>query len=299
MAKKQIKSREETALRKNAGARLGQDIIMMRMPHPSYFPTYPLKIEHYVLLVGTCGNIRCEINLIERSAEGLFFTVLRPEQIIRIREISPDFKCYIVLLSRDFRLKTNMRFTDVVNIDFYIALRETPVINIKRTHANVVINYFNLLFSILSDSGNPFRENAAVDLLRSFFYEAGYFMNRTLKNKEMWQPYSSPVMARLMSLLQKNFKEHRDVSFYARTLSLTPGHLYKVVKAATGRTVTELIEDFIIQETKSLLMTTNLSIKEISESLNFPSQSFFGKYFKRIAGVSPAQYRNLNPENAG
>ena len=40
MAKKQIKSREETALRKNAGARLGQDIIMMRMTHPTSFPNY-------------------------------------------------------------------------------------------------------------------------------------------------------------------------------------------------------------------------------------------------------------------
>ena len=38
--------------------------------------------------------------------------------------------------------------------------------------------------------------------------------------------------------------------------------------------------------------STNMTIQEIAYSLNFPSASFFGKYFKRHMGMSPLEYRN-------
>jgi len=44
-------------------------------------------------------------------------------------------------------------------------------------------------------------------------------------------------------------------------------------------------------EAKALLKSTNMTIQQISDELHFPSQSFFGKYFKRLAGVSPREYR--------
>ena len=48
----------------------------------------------------------------------------------------------------------------------------------------------------------------------------------------------------------------------------------------------------IIMDAKSQLMATDLTIQEISYSLNFPNVSFFGKYFKRYVGVSPQKFRN-------
>ncbi|KAA6314445.1 hypothetical protein EZS27_034938 [termite gut metagenome] len=44
-------------------------------------------------------------------------------------------------------------------------------------------------------------------------------------------------------------------------------------------------------EAKALLKSTNMTIQQISDELNFPSQSFFGKYFKRQVGVSPKEYK--------
>ena len=39
-------------------------------------------------------------------------------------------------------------------------------------------------------------------------------------------------------------------------------------------------------------LVPDLTIKEIATKLNFPTQSFFGKYFKQYVGVSPKEYRN-------
>jgi len=45
-------------------------------------------------------------------------------------------------------------------------------------------------------------------------------------------------------------------------------------------------------EARQLLSYSDLSVKQIAERLHFPNQSFFGKYFKQAAGVSPKHYRS-------
>ncbi|MDR1180556.1 MAG: helix-turn-helix domain-containing protein, partial [Bacteroidales bacterium] len=54
------------------------------------------------------------------------------------------------------------------------------------------------------------------------------------------------------------------------------------------------IDNFVILEAKALLKSTNMTIQQISDELNFPSQSFFGKSFKRIVGMSPKMYRDFD-----
>jgi AraC-like DNA-binding protein len=93
-------------------------------------------------------------------------------------------------------------------------------------------------------------------------------------------------------LVQENFREHRFLDFYAKKLEITAKHLSRTVKNQTGYTAVEWIERYVILEAKVLLKSSNLNIQQISDELNFPSQSFFGKYFKKLTGLSPKEYRN-------
>jgi AraC family transcriptional regulator, transcriptional activator of pobA len=63
------------------------------------------------------------------------------------------------------------------------------------------------------------------------------------------------------------------------------------VKEITGKTAGEIINDFVLLEAKMLLDNPSLSIAEIADELQFSDQSFFGKYFKRLTGMSPKEYR--------
>ena len=74
-------------------------------------------------------------------------------------------------------------------------------------------------------------------------------------------------------------------------LRCVPGYLSTVVRTCTGRTASEWIERHVAQEAKALLKSTNMTVQQISNELNFPSQSFFGKFFKRLTGLSPKEYR--------
>lgn len=93
-------------------------------------------------------------------------------------------------------------------------------------------------------------------------------------------------------LLHENYRTNRDIAFYADRLCLSAKYLSKVISRVTGRTPSFWFADFTVREAKTLLKSTTLTVIQISEQLNFPNSSFFARYFKRIAGVSPQEYRN-------
>ena len=95
-------------------------------------------------------------------------------------------------------------------------------------------------------------------------------------------------------LVEQNYINHRDLKFYAEQLSLTPKHISLVVKQSSGKSATEWIEKYVTLDAITQLTSTDKSIKEIAYDLGFPSQSFFGKYFCRVVGISPAEYRKAH-----
>ncbi len=81
------------------------------------------------------------------------------------------------------------------------------------------------------------------------------------------------------------------MGFYAAQLNLTPKYLSTLIRQTSGRTASEWIDDYVILEAKNLLKYSTMSVQEIAYSLNFPNQSFFGKYFKNHTGQTPSGYR--------
>ena len=96
---------------------------------------------------------------------------------------------------------------------------------------------------------------------------------------------------RFMQVVSRHYMQERSVGFYADELNLTPKYLTTVIRKASGRTATDWINSFVILEAKNLLKYSTLSIQEIAYKLNFPNQSFFGKYFKNHTGQTPSAYR--------
>ena len=84
----------------------------------------------------------------------------------------------------------------------------------------------------------------------------------------------------------------RRAQFYAAKLGISLQHLSTTIKQVTGKNVLDLIAHVVIIDIKAKLKSTDMTIQEIAYSLNFPSASFFGKYFKRHLGMSPLEYRN-------
>ena len=74
-------------------------------------------------------------------------------------------------------------------------------------------------------------------------------------------------------------------------MCITPKYLSETVKVVSGRTPNEWVDSYVTLELRVMLKTTTKSIKEIAEEMNFPNQSFLGKFFREHVGVSPTVYR--------
>lgn len=95
-----------------------------------------------------------------------------------------------------------------------------------------------------------------------------------------------------MELLAQHHSTERNLSYYAEKIGITTNYLSKLVKEYSGKTAVEWINEYVILEAKTMIKHTQYTIQEIAYKLNFPSPSFFGKYFKRLTGISPKRYKN-------
>jgi AraC-like DNA-binding protein len=133
------------------------------------------------------------------------------------------------------------------------------------------------------------RRKIVKHLTLAFYYTITY--QSQILSGNMQQIKQNVLLDRFFNLVQENFREHRNVGFYADRLCLTPKHLSRVVRDNSGASAGEWIDNYVATEAKTLLKSANMTVKQICDELNFPSQSFFGRYFKRIVGVSPIEYR--------
>ena len=89
-----------------------------------------------------------------------------------------------------------------------------------------------------------------------------------------------------------NFSDkYRDVGYYARRQGLSARHFSRLVKQASGRKCSDIIAEYVVLEAKSLLQTGMYSVHEVARKLGFESDSFFNRFFKNVAGVTPGKYK--------
>lgn len=95
-----------------------------------------------------------------------------------------------------------------------------------------------------------------------------------------------------VSLVAEHYREAHDVSFYADNLCITTRYLSQITDKAVGKSPKQIIADYLMNEAKSYLDTTRLTVQEIADKLGFSSQALFCKFFRNQEKTSPTEYRS-------
>ena len=99
-------------------------------------------------------------------------------------------------------------------------------------------------------------------------------------------------------LVERDFRQHRLPSHYAKALFLSENYLNRLCKKFRGQTAGQLIRGRVEREARKLLCQTQDSVAEIAYALGFESPSYFTAFFKREVGLAPEVYRqNQMPKN--
>jgi AraC family transcriptional activator of pobA len=101
----------------------------------------------------------------------------------------------------------------------------------------------------------------------------------------------SSLFRRFEALLEQHHMKRWSVADYAEALVVTPTHLNRITRAATGDTASHLILHRLIREARRNLVYTNLPVSTIAYTLGFEDPAYFSRVYAAATGVSPRAFR--------
>lgn len=248
--------------------------------------SYPHKHDFYEVLFLTRGSgfHIIDSNKYRIQPPSIFF--LSPGQAHKL-ELSHDIDGYIFLFTAEFYLLNQANKNKLLELPFFFSVsQENPPLLLK-DEANV-----KFLEQLFIRGFNEAEENNE-EIIRSILdlilqtcnklYPAKYFGIQKTRGHLL--------VKNLLQLIEENYQNNYSINEYAEMLNITPNHLTQMVKQVTGNTSAKLLQNKVILETKRLLIHTEMTVTEISDYMNFSDQSYFTKFFKKICGTTPLQYR--------
>lgn len=98
-------------------------------------------------------------------------------------------------------------------------------------------------------------------------------------------------MEALTAMIAAGFRDRRPVAGYAAALGLSPAHLNRLARRATGMSVQGLIDSQIVEAARRDLVFTASPVQSIAYSLGFADPAYFNRFFRRQTGMTPGAYR--------
>lgn len=250
---------------------------------------HPFILDGVAFAICIKGKGRIKINFKEYDIEENSITTILPHFVIELLEKSDDLMMEFLIFSVDF-------LTDIPgpsNFDVSKNILQYPCIKVSDSEAQILLEFHAFIVKQYSRTEHPFRQEMARSLLCALLTEIGAVYSIRKMDEVIFETtHQEDVVHRFFRLLLVHHKTERSLSFYADKMCLTSKYLSTIVKATTGRTAFAWINEATIASAKYMMKTTELTILQISEELNFPNASFFGRFFKKHEGMTPMQYRN-------
>lgn len=264
----------------------------VRMPHLS--KNHPLVTDGVIFAICISGKGKIKINFKEYEIEKNTIMTFLPQYVIEIIELDENAMNEFLIFSPDFltEIPTSGKY------DISMSVIKSPCINVSEEEAERLLEFHSFIVKQHKRREHPFREQMAKSLLLALLSEVGaiyYTRMDELEKEQIAEPetnsYQKEQVHSFFRLLLANHKKEKSLQFYADKMCLTSKYLSTIIKERTGRTALSWINEALISSTKYMLKTTDLTILQISDELNFPNPSFFGRFFKKHTGMTPGQYR--------
>ena len=246
---------------------IGQEFIMIRNTFNTDLFRFPCRIKALIGVLCTGGTMHFKRNLREYSiTQGMMF--------INIKEMSINLTNLLTM--HPIMLESPSRQLTAEELTFFEQLSETLERLILQPETKYKLETIKGIMAAL-----------VYRLCDIFIDENNHHTTNILRNRQR------AMYEQFMLLLNKHHCREHSIKFYADQICISPKHLSAVIKQISGRSAAEWIDEYVILEAKNLLRYSTMNIQEIAYYLNFTTQSFFGKYFKRLTGMTPGQYRAL------
>lgn len=267
---------------------LDDDLLLTEHINEAPMPTEPRRMNFILIGLCTQGEVMYQLDTHKQVIKPGDILIVSDRHVVDSYQHSKDMKGLCMMMSVNFFHEIIKHVSDVSSL--FLFSRQHPVMSLEPREIETFKEYFQVIKQKIGDHNNHFRKDLVKTLLLAMFYDLSNIIYRVQYNDKP-QTRADAIFTHFIKLVEKNYRQERRVGWYAAQLNITPKHLSETVKNASRRTPNEWIDDYVTLELRVLLKNSTKTIKEIAQELNFPNQSFLGKFFKEHVGVSPSKYR--------
>ena len=275
---------------------IGDDFFISRLQdRPEYVHLkYPFRVDCYVAAYCVEGTVDCSVNLTDYHLTTGTLLLFTPGNIVRITESEQTEHLRLTLICASTSFITSIGINPSKFLIEAMDVLRDPCIHLSADETEMLHKYVNLALDITKTNPQFIKESIG-GLVSSVFYQFAGFLADSKRRQDLETPVRTSRQRKMLEQFIKlaindHTREHL-VGYYADKMCVTPKYLSKIVKEASGRSVPEWLNELLILDAKNMLRHSDMTIKEISARLNFPSQSFFFRFFKNHTGQTPTQYR--------
>ena len=276
---------------------IGDDFFISRLQErPEYVHLkYPFRVDCYVAAYCVEGSVDCSVNLTDYHLTTGTLLLFTPGNIVRITEPEQTEHLRLTLICASTSFISGIGINPSKFLVEAMDVLRDPCIHLSADETEMLRKYVNLALDITKTNPQFIKESIG-GLVSSVFYQFAGFLADSKRRQDMETPVRTTRQRQMLEQFIKlaindHAREHL-VGYYADKMCVTPKYLSKIVKETSGRSVPEWLNELLILDAKNMLRHSDMTIKEISAKLNFPSQSFFFRFFKNHTGQTPTQYRD-------
>jgi AraC-like DNA-binding protein len=260
---------------------------------PILFPP-PSRHEALTFLGVMAGDLGLSVDYSPYHIPANGIVWIMPTHIMQITDIAYGTKVWMLQLTKSFIDNSiQRRFGDTPMIS-YMQLKKYPYSLFEPEEFKSLYEHLQTIRDKFKLNAHSFQKEVVKIYLKAFALDMAHFFFRKKDNFFVPQlTRKEELFADFLSLLTEHCKTQHEVSFYAGKLCITPQYLSLILKEQSGRSASQWIQNALVVEAKRMLKMPRTTIQEVTDELNFPDQSTFGKFFRKHTGLSPLAFRKF------
>ncbi len=268
-----------------------QSGILIVRDEPRFFITNEdFVFPHIIMTLCLSGSARAKYDMRVMTHHKNDLALIMPGHIMHPIDRTDDFSYVVFFISP--KMFDDLRFHTFSHD--YEKFNYAPLCSLTDEQAEHLLSIVDQLAVIanLTDEEMPHRYQTLLAQLAVGYEFLCYY--RREQDKQWTSKRNAEIFSRFCDLVVNNYRESREVKYYADLLNLTPKYLSKVICTATdGLTPTKWIEQYVTAQAKRLIEThATQTLQEIAYMLGFSEPTSFYRYFKRVTGMTAKDYRD-------
>ncbi len=247
------------------------------------------RVKYYKILIITNGIGQHNIDFKKHDfSTGIF--VFTAKNQVQSYDFKPGNSGYIITFSESFLNETIRTHKGLSKTWLYNFHFNKPTVQVVAKEQEYFVTLTERIFQEFNKKDGLVDDEIIQALLNLLLLNS-----ERIKKEELLKSSNLDycnIFFSFKNLVETKYSATRNATYYADELKISYKHLNNICKQFIKKTAKQFIDDFIVLEAKRCLLTSNMSVKEITKHTGFDESTNFVKYFKKHTKLSPVQFRN-------